>query len=388
MSRIDDVLREATSKHHVVGVTAAAATRDDIFYQGAFGRRNGAESSELHMDEIFRIASMTKPITSVAAMQLVECGKLDLDADVGDILPELRDPQVLEGFGEGSGQPILRPATAPITPRQLLTHTSGLAYDIWCPEIVQYMEKTGVPGTLNGGTGFLDVPLIHDPGTRWTYGISTDRLGQIVERVSGSRLDAYLREHVLGPLGMSETDFVVKESKRSRVSPVYGRQDDGHLTLTPEPFEPRTEANFCEGGGGLFSTAMEYLRFLRTILRGGELDGTQILARETVDLMAQNQIGELQQETLRTAMPEISNDVDLLPGMIKKWGLGFMINTESIQGGRAAGSLAWAGVFNSYFWIDRVGGVCGVLLTQILPFFDREAVSLFEDFERAVYDSL
>ena len=295
---------------------------------------------------------------------------------------------MLEGFDEESGEPILRPAAAPITLRQLLTHTSGLAYDIWSPEIVQYMERTGVPGTFDGGTGFLNVPLIHDPGTRWTYGISTDRLGQMVERVSGLRLDAYLREHVLGPLGMPETDFVVEKSKRSRVPAVYARLDDGNLVLTPEAFEPRTEVDFCEGGGGLFSTALEYLRFLRTILRGGELDGARILARETVDLMAQNQIGELQQETLSTAMPEVSNDVDLLPGMIKKWGLGFMINTEPIEGGRAAGSLAWAGVFNSYFWIDRASGVCGVLFTQILPFLDDEVVSLFEDFERAVHDSL
>jgi CubicO group peptidase (beta-lactamase class C family) len=388
MNRIDDLLREATSKHRVIGVTAAAATTEGVLYQGAFGRMNGADSSQLPMDAVFRIASMTKAITSVAAMQLVERGKLDLDADAGEVLPELRDPHVLEGFDAESGEPSLRPAAAPITPRQLLTHTSGLAYDIWSPEIVQYTERMGVPSIFDGGAGHLDVPLIHDPGTRWCYGIGTDRLGQIVERVSGLRLDAYLRQHVSGPLGMPETDFVVTESKLSRVPAVFARLEDGSLTLSPESFAARTQVSFCEGGGGLVSTALEYLRFLRVILGGGELDGTRILARETVELMSQNQIGGLEQEILRTAMPPISNDVDILPGMVKKWGLGFMINTEPIEGRRAAGSLAWAGIFNSYFWIDCASGVCGVLLTQILPFFDREVVSLFEDFERAVYDFL
>jgi CubicO group peptidase (beta-lactamase class C family) len=388
MSRIDDLLREAVSKRRVVGVAAAAATTDGLFYQGAFGRLNEAQSSELHIEGIFRIASMTKPIASVAAMQLVESGKLSLDTDVAGILPELRDPQVLDGFDEESGEPILRPAATVITPRQLLTHTSGLAYEIWSPEILQYMERMGVPSAFAGGTGFLEVPLVHDPGSRWCYGINTDRLGQIVERVSGMRLDAYLRQHVLGPLGMPETDFAVTESPRSRVPPVFARQDDGSLSLAAEPYAAPTRVDFCSGGGGLHSTALEYLRFLQMILRGGELDGARILARETVELMSQNQIGELEQEILRTAMPEISNDVDLLPGTVKKWGLGFMVNTEPIEGGRAAGSLAWAGVFNSYFWIDPGSGICGVLLTQILPFFDQEVVPLFEDFERAVYDSL
>jgi CubicO group peptidase (beta-lactamase class C family) len=206
--------------------------------------------------------------------------------------------------------------------------------------------------------------------------------------VSGLRLDAYLRPHVLGPLGMPETDFAVTQSQLSRVPSVYGRQGDGSLALAPEPFAVPTRVDFCEGGGGLVSTTLEYLRFLRMILRGGELDGTRILARETVELMSQNQIGELQHEIMRTAMPQISNDVDILPGMVKKWGLGFMINPEPIEGRRATGSLAWAGIFNSYFWIDCASGVCGVLLTQILPFFDHEVVSLFEGFEQAVYDSL
>jgi CubicO group peptidase (beta-lactamase class C family) len=388
MSRIDDLLREAISRRRAVGVTAAAATTDGVLYQGAFGRMNGDPSSELGMDGVFRIASMTKAITSVAALQLVERGELDLDADVGEVLPALRDPQVLEGFDAESGEPILRPAAAPITPRQLLTHTSGLAYDIWSPELVEYTKRTGLPSVLDGVAGFLEVPLIHDPGTRWCYGISTDRLGQIVERVSGLRLDAYLRQHVSGPLGMPETDFVVTQSQLSRVPAVYARLEDGRLTLSPESSAAPTEVSFCEGGGGLVSTTLEYLRFLRTILGGGELDGTRILARETVERMSQNQIGELEQEILRTAMPPISNDVEFLPGMVKKWGFGFMINTEPIEGRRAAGSLAWAGLFNSYFWIDSASGVCGVLLTQILPFFDREVVSLFEDFERAVYDSL
>jgi CubicO group peptidase (beta-lactamase class C family) len=386
MSRIEAVLREAVARGKVAGVAAAAATREKVLYQGAFGCLKLTEPTEMVHDSLFRIFSMTKAVTSVAALQLVEKGELDLDADVGEILPDLANPQVLEGFAPETDEPILRPAAGPVTPRQLLTHTSGLAYEIWDQSIVKYMDKCGVASVLEGGAGFLGVPLIFDPGTRWCYGISTDRLGQIVERVSGVNLDRYFREHILGPLGMIDTHFEVPEEKLARLASVHARTQDGGLRLPPEP--PRRRIEFFSGGGGLVSSAPDYLRFLRMILNRGQLDGVRLLRPETVELMSQNQIGRLLVQPLQTANPELSNDVELFPGMAKKWGFGFLMNTEPVAGGRAADSLAWAGLANSYYWIDPTNDLCGLLLTQTLPFWDRDVVALLDQFERAVYGSV
>ncbi len=386
MSRIDEALRGAVERGEVAGIAAAAATRDGTFYEGAFGHRNLADRTPMGVDSLLRIASMTKAITSAAALQLVERGELDLDADVGEVLPELGAPRVLEGFAPATGEPILRPAAGPITARQLLTHTSGLTYDLWSPAIVEYGQKAGVPSIGEGGDGFLDVPLVADPGTRWAYSISTDRLGQIVERVSGRSLDAYFREHLLDPLGMSDTHFNVPEEKLQRLATVYARGEDGSLIALP--MTAPTNVKFFGGGGGLVSTAPDYLRFLRALLAGGELDGARILRPETVELMAQNQIGDLEVEPLRTANAAMSNDVDFFPGKTKKWSLGFLLNTEPVEGGRVANSLAWAGIFNSYYWIDRESGLCAALFTQTLPFFDARVLALLEAFERAVYAEL
>jgi CubicO group peptidase (beta-lactamase class C family) len=248
------------------------------------------------------------------------------------------------------------------------------------------MDKCGVASVLEGGAGFLGVPLIFDPGTRWCYGISTDRLGQIVERVSGVNLDRYFREHILGPLGMIDTHFEVPEEKLARLASVHARTQDGGLRLPPEP--PRRRIEFFSGGGGLVSSAPDYLRFLRMILNRGQLDGVRLLRPETVELMSQNQIGRLLVQPLQTANPELSNDVELFPGMAKKWGFGFLMNTEPVAGGRAADSLAWAGLANSYYWIDPTNDLCGLLLTQTLPFWDRDVVALLDQFERAVYGSV
>jgi CubicO group peptidase (beta-lactamase class C family) len=383
MNRIDDILREAVARGEVAGVAAGAATRDGVCYEGAFGRLKLSEPAEMAYDSLFLIASMTKAVTSVAAMQLVERRELDLDADAGEILPGLANPRVLEGFDPKSGTPILRPAAGPVTPRQLLTHTSGLAYEFWSQDIVKYAAKCGVPSLLEGGAGFLGVPLIFDPGTRWCYGISTDRLGQIVERVSGVSLDCYFREHILGPLGMIDTSFQVPEEKLGRMASTHARQEDRGLIVSPQP--PQTRVEFFSGGHGLRSNAPDYLRFLRMILNRGELDGARVLRPETVDMMRQNQIGPLLVEPLLTAKPQVSNDVEFFPEMPKKWGLGFLITTEPVAGGRAAGSLAWAGMRNSYYWIDPTSDLCGLLLTQTLPFWDREVVALLGEFEREVY---
>jgi methyl acetate hydrolase len=379
--QIDGLLRRAVEAGEVPGVVAMAAGADGPIYRGAFGLRQLGAGPAMTLDTVFRIASMTKAVTSVAAMQLVEEGKLALDAPVPDIDPALSRPQVLEGF-DASGAAILRPATRPVTLRHLLTHTAGFVYEAWNANALRFAEATGtlaVPGLLST----LRRPLAFDPGEKWEYGINTDWVGRIVEAVGGKSLDAYFRDHILGPLGMADTGFVPLAEQWERQVHVHQRRADG--SLEPQPLPPPTVPEFFGGGGGLVSTAPDYLAFLRMLLNSGSLDGVRILRPETVALMNQNQIGELPAGVMKSCLPERSNDVDFFPGAKIRWGLGYMLNMEPGPNGRSAGTLSWAGLFNSYYWLDPVRRVTGVILTQILPFADSAVVRLYGEFERGVY---
>ena len=382
---IERTLRHAVDRGAVPGVVAMAADTDGIVYEGAFGRRSLASDAPMSLDTVFWIASMTKAITSVAAMQLVEHGALALDAPIGELLPKLAAPQVLDGF-DGDGQPRLRPATRPITLRHLLTHTAGFSYSNWNRDVGRYMAVTGLPAPGTGLRAALDAPLIFEPGGRWEYGINTDWVGQAIEAASGQSLDGYFREHICAPLGMTDTAFVLTPEQRTRLATVHQRQPDGGLS--PTDFALPRAPEFFGGGGGLHSSARDYLTFTRMLLGGGRLGEVRLLRPETVAQMARNQIGDLTVGVLRSDVPERSNDAEFFPGMVKKWGLGFLINTEDAPTGRRAGSLTWAGLGNTYFWIDPTRGVSGVILTQILPFVDAKAMALYAGFERALYDAL
>jgi len=382
VSPIDDVLRSAIDRGDVPGVVAMAASRTGIVYQGAFGRRSLSAGASMTTDTVFWIASMTKAITSTAAMQLIEQGKLVLDDPVSGVLPELARPQVLEGF-DASGEPQLRPAKRPITLRQLLTHTSGFVYDVWNAEMLRYMEARGIPGIISCQNTALALPLVFDPGEKWDYGIGIDWVGKAVERICGRSLGDYLTEHVFEPIGMRDTAFKLTDERRTRLAGMHARADDG--TLGPTEFEVTQEPEFQMGGGGLYGTASDYLAFERVFLNDGLADGHRVLRPETVRLMASNAMGDLNVRLLKTAVPPLSNDAEFFPGMVKKWSLAFMISTVAAPTGRTAGSLAWAGLGNTYFWIDSRRGVAGVILMQILPFADGKALALFGDFEKAVY---
>ena len=384
-ARVDEVLGSAIDRGDVPGVVAMAATRDEVVYQGAFGRRALSDEAAMSTDTVFWIASMTKAITSAAAMQLVEQGKLGLDHQISDILPELSTPQVLEGF-DPSGQPRLRPANRPITLRHLLTHTAGLVYEIWNAEMGRYMEMQAIPGIISCQNAALSLPLVFDPGEKWDYGINIDWVGKAVERVSGQVLGDYLAEHLFEPIGMKDTAFKLTQERRARMAAMHARSPDG--MLAPIEFEVPQEPEFQMGGGGLYGTASDYLAFERVFLNEGRANGHLVLKPEMVRLMAANAIGELNVQPLKTVVPHLSNHAEFFPGMVKKWGLGFMISTEPVPGGRSAGSLAWAGLGNTYFWIDHDRGVAGVILMQLLPFADPKALALLEQFERAVYASL
>jgi CubicO group peptidase (beta-lactamase class C family) len=378
-------LGEAVDEKKLPGIVAMVAVADHVIYQGASGKRDTIKNIPMTVDSIFHIASMTKPITSVGVMQLVESGRVKLDEPAATYLPELSQVQVLEEFDASTGKAKLRSPNAIPTVRQLLTHTSGFAYDFFDPELHGYVATGAVPAARQGDDGYLKAPLLFDPGSRWEYGISTDWLGKLVEKVSGQTLEDYFRQHIFQPLGMTDTFFNVPPEKQARVVALHQRQDDGSfLESPPQPF---TSVRFFSGGGGLYSTASDYLKFERMLLGGGKLGNKRILQSDTVDLMSRNQIGDLMLVELRSSVPQLAKDPIRIPGSLDKFGLGFGINTKPVEGGRSRGSLAWAGIFNTFFWIDPPRKTCAVILMQILPFSDDAAYSVVEQFERAVYAS-
>ena len=373
---IDAVLQARVDAADVPGVVAMAATEHSVIYQGAFGVRSAGARAGMSADTVFSIASMTKLLTSVAAMQLVERGKLKLDEPAARIDPELGSPQVLDGF-DAKGTPQLRAARKPITLRHLLTHTSGFSYQLWDTNVIRYGKAA------RSNPALPRAPLMFDPDTRWAYGSSLDRVGRLVEMVSGQNLDRYFHDHILGPLGMNDTSFTLAETQHTRRANLHLRKADG--TLAPQPLVRRTEPKVFSGGGGMYSTAPDYLTLLRALLNGGGLAGKSILRPQTVALMSTNQIGNVEAGILKTTNPALSDDVDFFPGVRLRWGLGDMINVDPVPDGRRAGSQTWAGLYNTYYWIDPASRIAGVIMMQILPFADRRALNVYRLFERGIY---
>jgi len=386
---IDLVLQKAVEQKKAPGVVAMASRGDEVIYQGAFGKRDSTKDVPMTLDSIFHIASMTKAVTAVAALQLIESGRVKLDEPAATYLPELAKVQVLEEFDPATKKAKLRPPKTPPTVRQLLTHTSGFGYDFFDARLHQYVEAGLAPAITGDSDAFLKAPLMFDPGTRWEYGISYDWLGELVERVSGETLEEYFRRHIFDPLGMTDTFFNVPAEKQARVVALQMRQADGSF-VEPPP-QPMKPVKFFSGGGGLYSTAGDFLKFERMVLNGGVIvgnpGGNRILRPETVVEMTHNQIGEMKLAELTSTMPPLLKNPVRLPGSPDKFGWGFGINSRAVQDGRAAGSLAWDGIFNTFFWIDVSGKTCGVVLMQTLPFSDDGALATEEEFERALYAS-
>lgn len=384
-AQIDSVLRLATNAEEVSGVVALAATDNGIVYEGVFGRRRLDAAPGMTRDTVFRVASMVKLITSVAALQLVEQDKLSLDAPVPDIDPAIGSPQVLDGF-DAQGMPQLRPAKQPISLRHLLTHTSGFSYRLWDAKAARYAsgidrlpaaERARAPHT----------PLMFDPGERWQYGPSIDWVGRIVESISGEPIDAYFRKHILDPLGMKDTGFVLSTEQSAREASLHKRGPNGSLAAQSIERQQPGRKSFS-GGGGIYSTAPDYLRLIRMLLGSGSLDGVPILRPETVALMGENQIGKIEVGILRTTVPALSNDVNFFPGISCKWGFGHMINMEAVKDGRSAGSMTWGGLFNTYYWIDPRRRITAVFMTQVLPFADNRVLWIYHQFERGIYEAV
>ncbi|WGU40602.1 MULTISPECIES: serine hydrolase [unclassified Phenylobacterium] len=370
---IQALLDEAVANGAAPGLTAAIAHPDGTDSFHAAGVRGAADPSAMRPDDTFWIASCTKAITSAAALQLVERGVLDLDAPVGERLPNLASPQVLEGF-DADGAPRLRPASTPLTLRRLLTHTSGLAYDFFHADLARYYASAGA--SLMESAPSAPV-LAFDPGDGWQYGIGIDAVGWLVEQAAGQGLDAYVAEHVTGPLGMTDTAFVATPELEARAAGMHHRTPDG--AFVPAPHLPASPVYY--GGGGLRSTAPDYLKFLRAVIAE---DGGGVLGPRTLRWL-RDADSAMPAGDLDTAMAPISHDFRPLPGTPKTWTLGFLRNEADVPGMRRAGSLAWGGLANCYYWADPASGVAGVLCGQFLPFGDPGMLAAFEALERAVY---
>lgn len=386
LAGIDRQLAKAAERQELPGVVALAATADTLLYAGAQGRRSLAHEAPMTLDTVFWLASMTKAVTATAAMQLIEQGQLTLETPVASILPILGEVPVLTGF-DAAGQPRLRSPKRPITIHHLLTHTAGFSYEMISPALLRYRAVADkVPYTARakaaGIPSALALPLLFDPGERWEYSISMDWLGRVIEAVTGEQLGDYFHHAIFEPLGMHDTSFALSPSQVGRLAIMHNRQADGTLTVADftMPTAPRTHS----GGGGLSGTGPDYLRFLQLFLQQGTVNSQRILAPETVALMARNQLGGLTVQPMRSALPETLYDVDFYPNMAQGWGYSFLVNLEPSAQGRSAGSLAWAGLGNTYYWIDLKRGIAGLFLTQVKPFFDPIVLTHFRAFEQLI----
>ena len=380
---IDEALKRGVAAWAVPHVAAIAADADGVFYEAGFGPREPGAGDEVTPGTEFAIMSMTKMVATVAALQLVEQGKLDLDAPVETYRPDFAEIQVLEGFDGDT--PRLRPPGSRATVRNLVTHTSGLGYWFWDANLARYEQLTGLPNVVPGQAAALKAPMVADPGTRFVYGINSDWLGLVVEAIAGQGLDVVVRESITGPLGMDSTTFMLSDGQRAGKAALQVKGDDGAWTDIGDVVN-RTDPDWWAGGHGLYSTPRDYIRFERA-LRGGELDGVRILAAETVDAAFRNQIGDLDfPAEIPTADPASSGPFNAGPGW--KWGYGLLLNTTDIPGHRRAWSGSWAGLFNTHFWIDRDTGICASIYSNCLPFVTPEAFGLYDAFEAALYAAL
>jgi methyl acetate hydrolase len=373
-------LSEAVRRGDAPGVVALVVGRDQVLYEGAAGKLDISHDMAMPVNAIFSIASMTKPITSVAIMILCEEGKLKLDDPVSQYLPGFDNPQVITKFNDKDASYQTRPAKRPITIRHLLTHTSGIAYGFSNPIEYRLTQATNKDE--------WELPLVDDPGDKWNYGPSTAVLGMIIEKISGESLEAYFQQRIFQPLGMVDTSYAVPAAKQSRVATKYSRaaglwQEHPRRDIASTPTPP------FRGDGGLYSTAQDYGRFMQMLLDGGRLGSASILTESSVKKMGENNIGPIFIDLQPAADESLTKPFPQGAGH-DKFGLGFQIASGEPRYARlrSAGSMSWAGIYNTEFWVDPVQHIGGVMMMQMLPFYDDGAIRTLRDFEELVYRDL
>lgn len=386
LQKTADAILDATtsSDPRVPGVVAMVTDRNGNIYEGASGQRSMAGDEAMTTDSAFALFSTTKAITATAALQLVEEGKLDLDAPASQYVADIGKLQVIEGFSD-QGEPLLRKPKSDITTRMLLLHTAGFGYDFFNETYNTLAEKHGQPSVITASRAALMTPLLFDPGDQWEYGSNMDWCGQVVENIAGKRLGEVFSERIFAPLGIEDMTFELNDDLRSRLAIMHARNADG--SLTPMEFELTDKPEIHMGGHGLYGTVGDYMRFIRMWLNDGNGEHGRVLKPETVRMAAQNQLGEMKIRMLPGVIASLSNDAEFFPGLSKSWSFSFMVNDEEAPTGRPAGALGWAGLANLFYWIDRQNGHGGFWATQILPFGDPASFTGFMDFEKACYDA-
>ncbi|MCE8007446.1 MAG: beta-lactamase family protein [Aestuariivita sp.] len=386
-AQLDAILRASVSgEERVPGVVAMVTDREGTVYSGSAGDRELGDG-KMSEDTVFANFSTTKAITATAVLQCVEEGLLDLDAPAGTYLPALDELPVIEGF-DSAGQPRLRAPASRITMRQLLTHTAGFGY-AFLDETYQKLEaEHGQVTPISCTKASFKAPLLFDPGTRWWYGTSLDWAGQVVEAIRGERLGAVMADRIFEPLGMSQTTFSRTEEMKARSATIHARGEDGSLSPMIGfglPDAPEVDM----GGHGLYGTVPDYLRFIRMWLNDGRGENGDVLRPETIQMASLGHLGEgLEVVGLKTTDPTLTNDAEFFPGQQKDWALSFMVNAETAPTGRPPGGLAWAGLANCFYWIDRESGIGGFWATQILPFADAISFTRYLEWETAVYSHM
>ena len=361
--KIDNILEDA-AQQKVPAVSAAVISKDADLYKGHFGFRDLENKDQVDDNTLFRIASMTKAITSTCIYQLIDKGILSLDTNLKDFFPEISDKKVIRGFDD-NGDQILSDVSNDINIGHLLTHTSGFAYEIWNESIAKLVEKGDLQSAFANNDEFLKAPLVFEPGSDWEYGIGIDWLGVLIEKINDCSLQEYMHTHIFEPLGMSNTSYDLDKNKHSRVAKVYGRNNDEYLEM---PFEVPEKSSFYSGGGNLISNLEDYSKFLRIFLNSGKGSQKQIISESSIASMLSSLNEELLMKKMLTQVPMLSNDVDFFPTSAKSWSPGFMVNHEDIMSGRPKNSSGWAGLFNSFFWIDPKNEIAALILMQMLPF--------------------
>ena len=381
---LDDVLARATQRaDRVPGVVAMITDREGNIYEGAAGERALGHGEPMTLDTTFALFSTTKAITGTAVLQCVEEGLLDLDAPAATYVPDIGELKVLDGFDAG-GNPVLREPKRDITTRMLLLHTAGFGYDFFNESYNRLSQEHGQPSVITCSKAALTTPLLFDPGEKWEYGTNIDWAGQVVESIRGQRLGDVMRERIVEPLEMADTAFTMSPSMKDRLAPIHQRESDGSLTPLIG-FELPAEPEVHMGGHGLHGTVGDYMKFIRMWLNDGAGTSGRVLSSETVAAAVQNGLEGQHVGLLPGVLPTLSNDAEFFPGVPKGWAYSFMTNEEVAPTGRPAGSLAWAGLANLYYWIDRQTGVGGFWATQILPFADPGSINGYLEFETAVY---
>ena len=373
---LSTLLKAATDRGEVPGVVVAVVNKGGLIYNEAFGRSSTLTNRSMSKDTIFNMASMTKPVTSVAIMMLVDEGKLKLDDEVANYLSKYKDPVVISSFNAADVSYETRPAKRPITIRHLLTHTSGIGYGFASPTLTKIMQKTG--------KSEMDMPLLFDPGESWAYGASTRVLGQVVEAISGQKIDAFLQSRILGPLGMNDTSYLVPTTKYSRVVAVNARGADGKFVERPMP---ATIPATVQGDGGLYGTAADYGLFLRMLLNRGKLGNVRILSDKAAKTMFENHMGSVVVQPQESANQSLSRNFPVGAGK-DRWGLGFQLAADKQTNRRSPGSGTWAGIFNTHFFIDPSKELGVVVMMQTLPFYDEASMKVYAGVEEAVYKNL